>query len=351
MNIQDDSKVADTNNTSVRTPSVGRSLREAREQLGMSVNDVANRIKFAPKQIESLEADDYVRLPEAAFVRGFVRSYARLLQLDPAVLLASLPVSHIPTASAQSVKSVDIPMPTVFTARKHNVIWLAAALVVALSLAIFDRVNDRSTVTDKAVMKNAVEPLELPKVATDSAVDPLTASPDNTNDEQADSRKPSSKSAGGVVTTSESKPNQAEVKTEVRSTQETTPLQPAVGVAPVVSAPAQKTAAPQAVASALVHGRPAPAVDVQPRENSGVSGAEHALRIELDEDAWVEVKDGSDKLLISKMHSAGSLIRVTGKAPMLVTLGNARAVRLFDNGKKVKLERYTTAEVAKVKLN
>ena len=347
MNIQDDSKVADTNNTSVRTPSVGSSLRETREQLGMSVNDVANRIKFAPKQIESLEADDYVRLPEAAFVRGFVRSYARLLQLDPAVLLASLPVSHIPTASTQSVKSVDIPMPTAFTARKHNVIWLAAALVVALSLAIFDR----STVADKAVMKNAVEPLELPKVETDSAVDPLTASPDNTNDEQADSRKPSSKSAGGVVTTSESKPNQAEVKTEVRSTQETTPRQPAVGVAPVVSAPAQKTAAPQAVASALVHGRPAPAVDVQPRENSGVSGAEHALRIELDEDAWVEVKDGSDKLLISKMHSAGSLIRVTGKAPMLVTLGNARAVRLFDNGKKVKLERYTTAEVAKVKLN
>ena len=111
MNNQDDSKVAEINNMSGRTPSVGNMLREAREQLGMSVNDVANRIKFAPRQIESLEADDYVRLPEAAFVRGFVRSYARLLELDPAVLLASLPTSHVPTASTQPVKSVMCSCP------------------------------------------------------------------------------------------------------------------------------------------------------------------------------------------------------------------------------------------------
>jgi len=156
MNNQDDSKAAEINNMSGHTPSVGNSLREAREQLGMSVNDVANRIKFAPRQIEALEADDYVRLPEAAFVRGFVRSYARLLELDATALLASLPTSHVSTASAQPVKSVDIPMPTAFTARKHNVIWLAAALVVALSLAIFDRVHDRSTAANKPVVKNAV---------------------------------------------------------------------------------------------------------------------------------------------------------------------------------------------------
>ena len=368
MNNQDDSKVAEINNTSGRIPSAGSALREARELLGMSVNDVANRIKFAPRQIESLEADDYVRLPEAAFVRGFVRSYARLLELDPAALLASLPTSHITTSSAQPVKSVDVPMPTAFTARRHNVIWLAAALVVALSLAIFDRVHDRSTVENKTVVKNAIEPLELPKVATDGATEVLTAplsdntGSDNSGVEQAespaenvaDTRKPVSRPAASVIQLSESKPKpkQAEVKTEVRAAQETASRQPevqaAVRVSPAVAPTAPKIAAPQVAAPA--HGRPTPAADAQPKENNEVSATEHALRIELDEDAWVEVKDGSDKLLISKMHRAGSLIRVTGKAPMLVTLGNARAVRLFDNGKKIKLERYTTAEVAKVKL-
>ena len=374
MNNQDDSKVAEINNTSGRIPSAGSALREARELLGMSVNDVANRIKFAPRQIESLEADDYVRLPEAAFVRGFVRSYARLLELDPAALLASLPTSHITTSSAQPVKSVDVPMPTAFTARRHNVIWLAAALVVALSLAIFDRVHDRSTVENKTVVKNAIEPLELPKVATDGATEVLTAplsdntGSDNSGVEQAespaenvaDTRKPVSRPAASVIQLSESKPKpkqaevktHAEVKTEVRAAQETASRQPevqaAVRVSPAVAPTAPKIAAPQVAAPA--HGRPTPAADAQPKENNEVSATEHALRIELDEDAWVEVKDGSDKLLISKMHRAGSLIRVAGKAPMLVTLGNARAVRLFDNGKRIKLERYTTAEVARVKL-
>lgn len=376
MNNQEDSKVSALNNMSERPPSVGNTLREAREQLGMSVNDVANRIKFAPRQIESLEADDYASLPEAAFVRGFVRSYARLLQLDSVTLLTSLPISHVPTSSAQTVKSVDIPMPTTFTARRHNVIWLAAALVVALSLAIFDRVHDRSTVANKTVVKNAVEPLELPKVATDGTTDPLTAplsentvldnsTSENSGDEQAvspaekvaDTRKSASKPVENTVQVSESKPakpKQTAVKAETGAAKQATSRQPdlqtAVRVSPAVTTPVPKTSAPQAVASAAAHGRPTPAVDAQPKENNVVIATEHALRIELDEDAWVEVKDGSDKLLISKMHRAGSLIRVAGKAPMLVTLGNARAVRLFDNGKKIKLEKYTTAEVAKVKL-
>ena len=81
-----------------------------------------------------------------------------------------------------------------------------------------------------------------------------------------------------------------------------------------------------------------------------INTTEHSLRLEFDEDAWAEIKDANDKVLISRMHPAGSLVRVTGKAPMLVIIGNARAVRLFDNGKKINLERYTTAEVARVKL-
>ena len=62
--------------------SAGGALREAREKLGLSVADVSNRLKFAPRQIEALEADDFARLPEIAFVRGFMRSYAKLLQIE-----------------------------------------------------------------------------------------------------------------------------------------------------------------------------------------------------------------------------------------------------------------------------
>jgi cytoskeleton protein RodZ len=50
--------------------SLGGLLREARERMGLSVGDVANQIKFAPRQIEALEADDFSAKPEAMFLRG-----------------------------------------------------------------------------------------------------------------------------------------------------------------------------------------------------------------------------------------------------------------------------------------
>lgn len=70
--------------------SVGRQLRQAREAAQLSREEVAQALKFSPRQIEALEADDYGALPGATIVRGFVRSYARLLRLDADPLLRQL---------------------------------------------------------------------------------------------------------------------------------------------------------------------------------------------------------------------------------------------------------------------
>lgn len=72
------------------TASVGAQLRAAREAAQLSHDDVAQALKFSPRQIAALEADDYAALPGATIVRGFVRNYARLLKLDAAALLQQL---------------------------------------------------------------------------------------------------------------------------------------------------------------------------------------------------------------------------------------------------------------------
>lgn len=362
MNTQQENQVADVYSANHQLISVGKALREAREQMGLSVNDVANRIKFAPRQIESLEADDFIRLPEAAFVRGFVRSYARLLELDPTRLLSSLPSSHVQASTNHEIKSVEIPMPSAFSARRHNIVWLAAALVVALSLAIFERLHDRSPSGVKQVVKNAVEPLELPNIVTEAASAPLSdqaveaasVSQEVVRAEPVVAHAQKSTQTTRAVPVTESKPRPAGSSPVVRTSPEAAPRQSEVRqvtrAIPAAEAPQKQVPqqiAPVAPTQASVA---PPRVAEKPKAGNEISATEHALRIELDEDAWVEVKDGNDKLLVSKMHSAGSLVRVVGKSPMLVTIGNARAVRLFDNGKKIKLERYTTAEVAKVKL-
>lgn len=70
--------------------SVGRQLRQAREAAQLSRDEVARALKFSLRQIEALEADNYGALPGATIVRGFVRSYARLLKLDADPLLWQL---------------------------------------------------------------------------------------------------------------------------------------------------------------------------------------------------------------------------------------------------------------------
>lgn len=124
----------DAGNTTI---DVGAVLREAREQVGMSVEDVANRLKFASRQITALEKGDFAQLPEPAFIRGFVRSYARLLQIDEAPLLAALPGASSPAVAVQQEKKiVGEPFPNVYAIRKTNILWLAAALLVALVICV-----------------------------------------------------------------------------------------------------------------------------------------------------------------------------------------------------------------------
>ena len=68
----------------------GELLAARRNELRLTVEEVSQRLKLAPRQIAALEANDFASLPGMASVRGFIRSYARLLELDPVLLLAMI---------------------------------------------------------------------------------------------------------------------------------------------------------------------------------------------------------------------------------------------------------------------
>jgi cytoskeleton protein RodZ len=68
----------------------GRRLREARETAGLSREEVSTRLRLRLELIRALEEDDYAHLPPTAFVIGYLRSYARLLDLSADELLAML---------------------------------------------------------------------------------------------------------------------------------------------------------------------------------------------------------------------------------------------------------------------
>jgi cytoskeleton protein RodZ len=66
------------------------SLRALRISKGFSIEDVAVRLKFAARHIEALETESFEKLPQGLALRSMVRSYAKLLGIDPKPLEATL---------------------------------------------------------------------------------------------------------------------------------------------------------------------------------------------------------------------------------------------------------------------
>ena len=71
----------------------------------MSVQEVASSLNLGAETIEALEADDYSALPGTTFVKGYIRSYAKLLQLDVENLMGNIDlqperITEIPSTRA-----------------------------------------------------------------------------------------------------------------------------------------------------------------------------------------------------------------------------------------------------------
>jgi cytoskeleton protein RodZ len=70
--------------------SFGRALAAAREARGLTQADVAAQLRLSTRQVRAIEAEDLAALPEGPFVRGYLRGFARLVDLPAEPLLALL---------------------------------------------------------------------------------------------------------------------------------------------------------------------------------------------------------------------------------------------------------------------
>ncbi len=96
----------------------GEILAARREEMRLSVDEVSSRLKLASRQILALEENDFAQLPGMATVRGFIRSYAKLLELDPELLIA-LVASRKDPAVDSVVARRPLPSPG-FSGRRYS---------------------------------------------------------------------------------------------------------------------------------------------------------------------------------------------------------------------------------------
>ncbi|GAB4290278.1 MAG: DUF4115 domain-containing protein [Thiohalomonadaceae bacterium] len=108
----------------------GQRLRLAREAAGLSREEVSTRLRLRLELIRALEEDDYAHLPPVAFVSGYLRSYARLLELPAEELVAMLerrdeaPALVSPVMPPHQRRSSDWPVKVVT--------WLIVLLLLSL---------------------------------------------------------------------------------------------------------------------------------------------------------------------------------------------------------------------------
>lgn len=69
---------------------IGETLREARERRGLTIEQVAQETRISARFVEALEEERFEELPAPVYVRGFLRSYANFLRIDPQPLLDQL---------------------------------------------------------------------------------------------------------------------------------------------------------------------------------------------------------------------------------------------------------------------
>ncbi|MGB9494191.1 MAG: RodZ domain-containing protein [Azonexus sp.] len=300
-------------------PDVGARLRLAREMRSLSVSDIAQTLKLGTRQVEALERGHWHGLPGQTFIRGFVRNYARVLQIDPAPLMELLDAALEKPADSLNVSDTRMAtMPSSQPRRDRTVVFAGLLLVVLAGLAYVLLPNDLQALREKA--QGLIDSLSRQEAATA----PLVAS------------APPAAPAEPVFP-----PGATQEQVMNPQAQAVSELAPAKLDAPAVVPPGVPPGITPAVPSASE--KPTPA------EKTAVADAAQ-LRFVFAKESWVEVRDRDNKVIFSQRGAAGSEEGVNGQGPLSLVIGYAPGVKLFWRGQAIDLAPHTKGQIARLVL-
>jgi cytoskeleton protein RodZ len=277
---------------------IGARLKAAREERGLSISEVAQSLKFAPRQLEALEQDRFELLPGGTFVRGMVRSYARLLKLEPEPLLEVI-AGHFQAPDAGTLAArYSQPVPFSDNARRSTFVYLGVSIaVLALgSLVAYQWYREHRATTQLASKRTA----EKRAVAA---------------------TKPAPPAPAVVANAPRTQPKSAEEPPRTDAVMKVATSQPAALSLAKAPVPVAKIA-------------------------SGV----HRLVIRCEEEAWIEVRDSNERMLVSSLNPKGCERVVQARGPLTLVIGNAAHVVVLHNDRPIDLAPHTKLTIARFTL-
>ncbi|WP_371324788.1 RodZ domain-containing protein [Dechloromonas sp. ZY10] len=284
---------------------VGELLRGGRDAKGLTKADIAQTLKLGVRQVEALERGNWELLPGATFIRGFVRNYARLVQLDSEPLMRELDRCLIQKENRLSLpdaQPTDMPVAGARMAQRDRVVVFSGLALVVIALLIYSLfAADLSALRDQA-------------------------------QQMLDAAKKTEEKAAVV-----SSPVQEALMPPGASERDVLNPQNAVNDAAVSSS------APVAAVS-----NPNPPVATVDVPSSGSNPPQ--IRFSVLKESWIEVRDRDNRVLYSQRLPADSEHVLSGQGPLSLVIGYAPGVKLFWHGQAVDLQPHTKGDVARLVL-
>ncbi|MBN2886793.1 MAG: helix-turn-helix domain-containing protein [Chromatiaceae bacterium] len=323
----------------------GRRLREQRQARGLDIERIASQLHLRRELVEAIEEDDYTKLPDPVFTAGYMRNYARLLNIDPTPVIAAYRAHQV--EPEPSIQPVHVPRPGGGASR-----WLARLVSLALFAAALGMLA--------LWWQNRAPGLlpEAPLASLPASPEPIPTPPSSSA--AMDAAPPLAPAADAPL-------------------EQTLPP-----LAPLVAAPEDRTsppqlAAPEPVAPATPDPRSpeeaVPASDGPPPEPEPevIDRAETPVTEPLEEDTpetprlaatatpevvlsftgncWVEVRDAERRILFTGEFRAGDQRRIEGAAPYRLIIGNTALARLSIDGEPYDLGAHARGNVARFTLD
>lgn len=283
---------------------VGVKLAAAREQQQLQLESVAADLHLRPEVVRALETGDEAQLPSQAFVRGYVKSYARLLGLEEAALLAQLP--QIGGHNLVPLKRVGMRQrKTVSLAGGKFLVW--GLLLLSVTLATVYGVPALQRLWAVRTAEPVSDELLIPLPGYGEAA------------RQADMPEQ----------------DQPEARADIA-------VEPRVGEAAAVEQAVREDVAAPAETELPAAGESQPA--------SEATAGPAVVQLRFVEDSWVEMEAHGRKLVVGTQR-AGSERTVRAEPPVHLLLGNAPGVEVVFRGKPVDLGSVQRGKVARITLD
>ena len=297
----------------------GELLRRERERVGFSAEEVATHLHLSKTTLGYLEAGRFDRLPGDTFTRGYIRSYARLLKLDPNTL-----ARHYDRYVGADTRETRVtPINRVSVAPRRITRWimtLSTLIIIAGMLALgLWWWSDSRDATPK------IDDSDVSALIDDVQVDAMAL--------------PESFASGEPVEVEELVADTAEAVAEP----DTAPQPEAA--APQAASPA--AAVPPAAASAVEEAaQPVPAPAAAPGASSG-----NGLVMVFSDNCWVQVSVPGGRVLHSGQMRQGQTLNIDQQGPLDLVIGAANAVSTIEyNGQPVELSANRQSGVARLRL-